>query len=132
MLLRSLFRNLSLFLQSIPPVSSPLLSPPCLWIVFPHPLLFPISCSSFSYSPVKVPSSGHTFFPVFFSLPLRHIFFLFSSLYCILSLFSTYMNFSFHASFFFSLFLSLFANPQFHPSYYSHCSSPFSFSLFVP
>jgi hypothetical protein len=87
MLLRLLFRNLSLFplfpffvllfvpIQYFPSIffdpfhqSLPL----CIFHItfgfsFPIlPLLFLISCSSFSYSPVGAPSHEHTFFSVFF------------------------------------------------------------------
>jgi hypothetical protein len=143
MILRSLFRNLSLFppcylyrfipllrslvcshsilpihfLQSIPSVSSLLHFPPCLWIFF-HilPLLFPISCTSFSYSLYFFIASSTRLLVVFITL-----------LYIVII---GYMKFSFHASFFFSLFLSLFFNPQFHPCYYCPGSSfPFLFSF---
>jgi hypothetical protein len=97
---------------------------------FLTPLLhFPISCSSFSYSPVEVPSQEYSIFPVFLhcvfdtSSCCLHLF----TLYChYFPPFIVYMNFSFHASFF-SLFWSLFFNPQFHPSY----NSPGKSSLFI-
>jgi hypothetical protein len=98
-------------------------------------LLFPISCSSFSYSPVEVPSQEYTIFPVFFhcvfdtSSSCIHLF----TVYCHYFLsFITYMNFSFRASFFFSLSFSLFFNPQFHPSYYSPGSSFLLIFSFCP
>jgi hypothetical protein len=120
------------FLRSIPSVSSPLHFPPCLWIFFSHPtLLFPISCSSFSYCPVEVPSHEHTFFPIFFNC-------VFNRSSCCLHLFTVhghyfppfiaYMNVYFHASFFFSLFF----NPQFHPCYYSPGSSSLFLFSFCP
>jgi hypothetical protein len=136
MLLLSLFRNLSLFpscylfflplfvpVQYLPSIffdpfhqSLPL----CIFHLicgfsFPiPPILFPISCFSFSYSAIKVPSQEYTIFPVFFhcifdtSSCCLHLF----TVYCHYFLpFVAYINFSFHASFFFSLFLSLFFNP---------------------
>jgi hypothetical protein len=71
-----------------------------------RPLLFLISCSSFSYSPVEVSSQECTVFPVSFhcvfdtSSCCLHLF----TVYChYFPRFITHMNFSFHASFFFSL-----------------------------
>jgi hypothetical protein len=151
MLLRSLFRNLSLFPPCYLYRSIPLLHSSCLFpfntshsfssihsislfpsafstlsleFLFPsRPLLFPISCSSFSYSPVEIPSQEYTIFPVFLSLRLRHVFLLSSSLYCSFSLFPTI----YCSSFFFSLFWSLLFNPQFQPYY----DSPDSSSVFL-
>jgi hypothetical protein len=99
------------------------------------PLLFPISYSSFSYSPFKIPSQEYPIFPVSFSCVFDtsscclHLF----TLYChYFPPFIAYINFSFHASFIFSLFLSLFFNPQFHPCYYSPCSSSLFLFSFCP
>jgi hypothetical protein len=56
---------------------------------FLTPLLhFPISCSSFSYSPVEVPSQEYSIFPVFLHC-VFDVFLLSSPFYFILSLFST-------------------------------------------
>jgi hypothetical protein len=77
------------------------------------PLLFPISCSSFFYSPVEVPSQEHTFFSLLLFY-LWHLSLLSSFLCCILSFhyflpFIAYMYVSFHTSFFFSLFSCFFS-----------------------
>jgi hypothetical protein len=66
-----------------------------------------ISCSSFYYSHVEIPSQEYTIFPVFFHC-------VFNTSSCCLHLFTVhcyyfapfiaYMNFCFHASFFFSFF----------------------------
>jgi hypothetical protein len=82
------------------------------------PLRFPISCSSFSCSPVEVPSQEYTIFPIFFhcvfdtSSCCFHLF----TVYChYFPPFIVYMNFSFDPSCFFTIFFSLSFKPQFHP-----------------
>jgi hypothetical protein len=127
MLLRSLFRNLSLFLlcylyrsipllrplvcsRSIPPINFLFLSSfstLTLDFLSPFPLLLSISCSSFYYSHVEIPSQEYTIFPVFFhcvvdtSSCCLHLF----TVHCYyFAPFIAYMNFCFHASFFFSFF----------------------------
>jgi hypothetical protein len=100
------------------------------------PLLFQISCSSFSYSPVEVSSQKYRIFPVFFHC-------VFDKYSCFLHLFTVcshyfpsfiaYMNFFIHASFFFSIFLSLFFNLQLFTSVLiSSCSSSLFLFSFCP
>jgi hypothetical protein len=94
------------------------------------PLLFPISCSPFSYFPVEVPSQEYVFIHCVFDTfsCCLHLF----TVYCpCFPPFIAYMNFSFHTCFFFSLFISLFFNPQFHPCYYSPGSSSVAIFPFV-
>jgi hypothetical protein len=95
------------FLRSIPSISSP----PAFSTLSLDPFFYPsllllISCSSFSHSPVEVPSSEHTFFPVFFyclfdtSCCCLHLLLYIVIVFHHLLPISTF----FHASFCFSLF----------------------------
>jgi hypothetical protein len=126
------------FLRFIRSVSSPLHFPPCLWIFFSHPpLLFPVSFSSFSYSPVEVPSEEYTISRVFFhcgfdtSFCCLHLFTvcklsLFSTIYCLYELFFPCILFllSFLVAFIYS--------PQFPPVIIPLVAVPFFFSFFCP
>jgi hypothetical protein len=154
MLLRSLFRNLSLFTpcclyrsipflrpfvcsRSIPPihffrsilsVSSPLHFPPCLDFLFPSPL----SSSQFlaplsAILPLKSPpKSIQSSLFSFIASSTRLLVILISLLYIVIIL----HYITFFCPCIFSLLWSLFFNLQFHPSYYypgSSCLFLFSF-----
>jgi hypothetical protein len=79
------------------------------------PLLFPISCSSFSYSRVEVPSKEYTIVPVFFHC-------IFDTFSCCLHLFIVYCYYFHPSSFPFSCRSSLFL--------FSFCPLIFPFVLF--
>jgi hypothetical protein len=102
--------------------------PPLLYLFHPS-----FSCSSFSYSPVEVPSHENTFFSVFFIVSSTSILVVFISLLYIVICppFIGYMFVSFHTSFFFSFFSCSF-NSQFYPCYYSPRSTAFLLSSFCP
>jgi hypothetical protein len=98
------------------------------------PLLFSISCSSISYSPVEVPSQEYTIFPVFLHC-------VFDTSSCCLHLFTLYChNFppllsirtflSMHPSSPFSGRFSLI--PNFTPVIIPPVAFPFSFLFFAP
>jgi hypothetical protein len=154
MLLRLLFRNVSLFLlcyryRSSIPLLRPILPsmfftpfhqslPLCiLHLVFGFSLTIPLLFSSQFLAPLsrilplKSPpkSIQSSLFLLIVSLAPLIVVFISLLTYChYFPPFIAYMHVSFHTSFSFSLFL----NPQFHPCYYSPGSSSFLLSLFCP
>jgi hypothetical protein len=158
MLLRSLFRNLSLFPPICPfPFFFPLFLPvqhfPSIFFdpfhqflplcvlhlvfgfSFPNPPLpSPIFSSSFSYFPVEVPSQEHTFFLVFFHCVFERLLIVFIYLLYIVIISTTYCLyelFSMHPSSFpFSCRSSLI--PNFTPVIIPPVALSFFFSHFAP